>query len=267
MFVATLNLAQHQACDRSGQDADQRRAVHQLQAKARHHVALMFVQALDRTGHDTDGREVGEGHQEHRQDPQAARRQFGRHFLQLHHCHELVGNQLGGHDAANLQGFVLRNAHDPGERIEEVAEDFLEAQAEDGAEHTVERGDQGDEADQHRGNDNRYFEAGQDIFTQHFEEALAFVQVAEVQLFFFIGVVRVDQRQHDKGAEHVQYQRRHHELGVQHGHVGADDGHGHRRHRGRRHGVHALFRHLAQDILVGDEVFGLAEDQRTDGVE
>lgn len=54
----------------------------------------------------------------------AARRQFGRHFLQLHHCHELVGNQLGGHDAANLQGFVFRNPHDPCERIEEVAEDF-----------------------------------------------------------------------------------------------------------------------------------------------
>ncbi len=88
-----------------------------------------------------------------------------------------------------------------------------------------------------------------------------------MQLFFFIGVVRVDQRQHDKGAEHVQYQCRHHEFGVQHGHVGADDRHGHRRHRGCRHGVHALFRHLAQDILVGDEVFGLAQDQRADGVE
>ena len=113
----------------------------------------MFVQALDRTGHDADGREVGEGHQEHRQDPQAARRQLGRHFLQLHHGHEFVGNQLGGHDAADLQGFVFRNAHDPGERIEEVTEDFLEAQAEDSAEYAIERGDQGDETNQHRGDE------------------------------------------------------------------------------------------------------------------
>ncbi|MNT41983.1 hypothetical protein D3C72_1783770 [compost metagenome] len=88
---------------------------------------------------------------------------------------------------------MLRNTHNPGKWIEEVAQDFLEAQAEDGAEQAVERGDQGNKADQHRSNDNRDFETCQDIFAQHFEEALAFVQVAQMQLFFFTGVIRVDQ--------------------------------------------------------------------------
>ncbi|SPZ65168.1 Uncharacterised protein [Serratia quinivorans] len=88
---------------------------------------------------------------------------------------------------------MLRNTHNPGEWIEEVAQNFLEAQAEDGAEQAVERGDQGDKADQHRSNDNSYFKTSQNVFTQHFEEALAFVQIAQVQFFFFTGVIRVDQ--------------------------------------------------------------------------
>ena len=65
--------SQEQAGDRSGQDADQRRAVDQLQTEAGDDVTLMFIQPLDGTGDDTDGGEVGERDQEHGQDPQAAR--------------------------------------------------------------------------------------------------------------------------------------------------------------------------------------------------
>lgn len=94
------------------------------------------------------------------------------------------------------------------------------------------------------------------------------MQVRHLDIFFAgINAVRVDQRQHDKGAEHVQYQRRNNVLRLQHGHVRADDRHGNGRHRRCSHGVHTVARHFAENIFIGDKVLGLTQDQRADGVE
>lgn len=47
-------LLQNQCRNRSGQHANQRGAVDQLQTEARNHVTLFFVQAFDRPGDDAD---------------------------------------------------------------------------------------------------------------------------------------------------------------------------------------------------------------------
>ncbi len=81
------------------------------------------------------------------------------------------------------------------------------------------------------------------------------MQIVQLQVFFIFNAVRVNQRQHDKGTEHVQHQRGHDIFWLQHGHVGANDGHGDGRHRRGRHGVHTTLRHFAEDIFIGDKVF------------
>lgn len=258
---------QHQARDGRRQQAHQRRAVNQLQAKTGHHVALLLVQSFDGAGDDADGGEVGERHQEHRQNAQPARRQLRRDLLQFNHRHEFVGYQFGRHDAARLQGFFRRDADQPGQRIEHVAEDLLEADAEHRREQRIDGGDQRDKADQHRRDDHRNLEAGQNVLAQHFEEALIFMQFVQLQLRLVFNLIRVDDRQDDEGAEHIKDQRRHHVLRVDHRHVGADDGERNRRHGGRGHGVHAARRDIADDAFIGDKVLRLPQHQRADGVE
>ncbi len=81
------------------------------------------------------------------------------------------------------------------------------------------------------------------------------MDILQLQILFAVDAVRVDQRQHDKGAEHVKHQRGDHILRLQHGHIGANDRHGNGRHRGCGHSVHAALRHFAEDILIGDKVF------------
>ena len=93
------------------------------------------------------------------------------------------------------------------------------------------------------------------------------MQLAQFQFGFIVQLIRVDDRQYDKGAEHIEDQRGYHVLRIDHRHVGTDDGHGYRRHGGGCHGVHATRRDIADDALVGDKVFRLAEYQRADGVE
>ncbi len=55
----------------AAEHAHQRRAINQLQTKAGNHVALLFVQAFNRTGDDTDRREVREGDQNTERMPSA----------------------------------------------------------------------------------------------------------------------------------------------------------------------------------------------------
>ncbi|GCY75728.1 hypothetical protein HmCmsJML096_01877 [Escherichia coli] len=171
-----------------------------------------------------------------------------------------------------MQCFTGRNTHHPCNRIEDVAQDALEGDAvakpaSHGGKQCVQRGDQGDKADQHRGNDNGNLETCQNVFTQHFEEALTFVQVGHLNIFFTgINTVRVDQRQHDKGAEHVQYQRRNDVFRLQHGHVCTNDGHRHGGHRRCCHGVHTIAGDFAEDIFIGNKVFRLTQNQGADGV-
>ena len=163
---------------------------------------------------------------------------------------------------------MSRNTHHPGNRIEDVAQNTLEGDTQHRGEQGVQRRDQRNEADQHGGNDNRHFETGQNVLAQHFEEALAFVQVGHLDVLFAgVNAVWVDQRQHDKGAEHVQNQRSDNIFWLQHGHIRAHDRHGNGRHCGCRHGVHAVTRHFAENIFIRDEVLRLTEDQGTDGVE
>lgn len=76
------------------------------------------------------------------------------HFLQIHHGDEFVRNQLGCHNTTYLQRFACRYAHDPRHRIEDIAEDPLEGDAiakpaGNGGEQGVQRGDQGNKANQH----------------------------------------------------------------------------------------------------------------------
>ncbi|MNP38004.1 hypothetical protein D3C76_1314860 [compost metagenome] len=163
---------------------------------------------------------------------------------------------------------MSRNTHHPGNWVEDVAQDALEGDTQHRSEQCVQRSDQGDEADQHRSNDDRHFEACQNVFTQHFEEALAFVQVRHLNVFFAgVNTVRVDQRQNDKGAEHVQNQRGDHVFWFQHCHVCAHDRHGNSRHCGSRHGVHAVTGHFAEDIFIRDKVLRLTQNQGADCVE
>ena len=157
---------------------------------------------------------------------------------------------------------MSRNTHHPCNRVEDVAQNALEGDTQHRGEQGIQCRNQRNEADQHGGNDNRDFETGQDVFTQHFEEALAFVQVRHLDVLYAgVNAVRVDQRQNDKGAEHVQYQRSHHVFWFQHGHIRAHDRHGNGRHCGCRHGVHAVTGHLAEDIFIRNEVLRLTEDQ------
>ena len=82
------------------------------------------------------------------------------------------------------------------------------------------------------------------------------MQVGHLQVFFaFFDAIRVNQRQDNKGTEHVEHQRSYDIFRLQHRHVGADDRHGDGRHRGRSHGVHPVARHFAQNIFIGDKVF------------
>ena len=69
------------------------------------------------------------------------------------------------------------HAHHPGNRVEDVAQNTLEGDTEYGRKQGVQRSDQRDKANQHRGNDNCNLETRQNVFTQHFEEALSLVQV------------------------------------------------------------------------------------------
>ena len=73
---------------------------------------------------------------------------------------------------------------------------------------------------------------------------------------------RVDDGENNKGAEHVQNQRRYDKFGVEHGHIGADNRQGDRRHGRGRHGEETTRGEIAQHAFVGNEVFRLAEDQR-----
>ncbi len=50
-----------------------------------------------------------------------------RQSLQLNHRHKFVSDQFGGHDAAGVQRIAQRDTDKPGQRIEDVAEDLLEA--------------------------------------------------------------------------------------------------------------------------------------------
>ena len=143
--------------------------------------------------------------------------------MQLNHRHKFVSDQFGGHDAAGVQRIAQRDADKPGQRIKDVAEDLLEAETKQGSEQRVNGADQGDKADQHRQNNHRHFKAGQNIFPEHFKETLRFVQL--LQLYFLLAARprRVNHRQHDKGTEHIQDQRRDDIFGIQHGHIGADN--------------------------------------------
>ncbi|EHC47611.1 hypothetical protein LTSEGIV_3424 [Salmonella enterica subsp. enterica serovar Give str. S5-487] len=233
---------------------------------------MLFVQAFNRARNNTDGREVREGHQEDGDNAFSAWREGRGDFLQIHHRHEFVGNQFGRHDTSYLQRFTGRYAHYPCDRVEDVTQNALEGDAVteptgNRCEQRVQRRDQRDEADQHRRDDNRHFKTCQNVLAQHFEETLAFMQVRHLNIFFAgINGIGVDQRQYDKGAEHVQNQRCDHIFRVQHGHIRAHNRHGNGRHRRCSHGVHAVTGHFAEDIFISDKVLRLAEDQRADGV-
>ncbi len=75
-----------------------------------------------------------------------------------------LATSLRGHDAAGVQRIAQRDTDKPGQRIEDVAEDLLEAETKQGSEQRVNGADQGDKADQHRQNNYRHFKAGQNIF-------------------------------------------------------------------------------------------------------
>ncbi|MNH12459.1 hypothetical protein D3C79_720010 [compost metagenome] len=173
-----------------------------------------------------------------------------------------------------MQRLTTGDTQDPGDRIEDVAHDVLEVDAKRQLEQVVDQGDQGDEPHQHGRHYHGHGETGHDVLPQHLEEVLFLRSVVLVTLGQRLGVghcivrlVRVDQGQHDKGAEHVEHQRGHHVTGLDQLHVGTDDGHGDGGHGRRRQGVHLLLVQVRQGVLERDEVLGLADDHGADGVE
>ena len=88
------------------------------------------------------------------------------------------------------------------------------------------------------------------------------MQFFELNIRFRFRARRVDDREDNKGAEHVENQRRDDIFGVEHGHIRPDNRQGDRRHGRGRHGEQTTRGEIAQHAFVGNEVFRLAEDQR-----
>ncbi|MNY08422.1 hypothetical protein D3C86_1412770 [compost metagenome] len=186
--------------------------------------------------------------------------------MQLDHCHKFIRHQFGRHNAARIQRITQRNTHQPRQGIKHIAEDLLEAHAKYAGEQGVDRANKGNKANQHRQNNHRDFKTGQNILAQHFKETLRFVQLFQFDFRFGFRACRVDDRQNNKGAEHIEDQRRDHIFRIQHAHIRADNGQRNGRHRCGRHSEQASRGEIAQHAFVSNKVFRLAQNQRTDGV-
>ena len=80
------------------------------------------------------------------------------------------------------------------------------------------------------------------------------MQFFKLDLLLAARTRRVNDRQHNKGAEHIQDQRGNDVFRVEHTHISADDGERHRRHRGGRHGEQAAGREIAEHAFIGNKV-------------
>src|SRR5471030_1772029 len=216
------NLAVNQTYDRRRQQADQRGANQQAEGCTGDHITLNFFDTFYRTGNNTDGRNVGEGDQEHGQNGDGARFELGDQVFHLQHSNEFIGHNLGAHDAACGQGVMADNTSQPGYRVEQITDDILEAQADAVQENRVDHRQQGVETDQHGGHDHRHFETSHDVLAQHFYETV----LGSFHLrHFVVGFIRirVHDLQHGEGREHIEDQRQYHIARFQQGHIRTDN--------------------------------------------